>query len=60
MTQMSNYLDRFGDKVNENGEKDWNSWTKGVVVALLSAGAIAGALIGSPYVFFCTGSPQLY
>lgn len=49
---MSNFLYRFADTVNEKGEKDWNSWTKGVVVALLSAGAIIGALIGSPYVLY--------
>lgn len=44
LTEMDDFKNRFVGGPDEN----WNTWIKGVVVGLLSVGAIFGALFGSP------------
>ena len=44
LTEMDDFKDRFVGRP----DAQWNTWIKGVVVGLLSVGAIFGALFGSP------------
>lgn len=48
--EMEDFKNRFGNTVNARGERAWTPWINGVVVCLLSAGAIIGAAFGAPYV----------
>ena len=43
---MQDFKQRFSQ--GPPGEKDWSPWIKGLVVSLLSAGAILGAAFGAP------------
>ena len=43
---MDDFKQRFSQ--GPPGEKDWTPWIKGLVVSLLSAGAILGAAFGAP------------
>ncbi|WFD29107.1 hypothetical protein MSPP1_000112 [Malassezia sp. CBS 17886] len=47
LTIMTDYVNRFA-QTNAQGEKEWNSWILGLVVGLLSIGAIFGSFCGSP------------
>ncbi|KAK7747862.1 hexose transporter hxt5 [Cytospora paraplurivora] len=46
-TQMNNFKDRFGDKI-ENGEKSLGNIRQGLMTGMLCAGCLVGSLISGP------------
>ncbi|KAF2396247.1 putative MFS monosaccharide transporter [Trichodelitschia bisporula] len=46
--EMSDFLNRFGDKQGPNGRKAFSNARSGTIVALLSIGALLGAIIAAP------------
>lgn len=45
---MDDYRNRFAQHEVPGEPKEWNTWIRGLLVSLLSAGAVFGALIGAP------------
>lgn len=47
LTEMDDFKQRFAG----SADAQWNTWIHGIIVGLLSIGAIFGALFGAPYVY---------
>ena len=45
---MDDYRNRFAQHDVPGRPKEWNTWIRGLLVSLLSAGAVVGALVGAP------------
>ncbi|WFD25772.1 hypothetical protein MNAN1_000738 [Malassezia nana] len=45
---MQDFMERFAQNRQSDGSVEWNSWIQGLIVSLLSAGGIFGAVLGAP------------
>jgi len=45
---MKDFMNRFAQYPQPDGSVKWNTWIEGLVVSLLSAGSIVGAVLGAP------------